>query len=63
MQIERVKLTLQDFGGWGGGGGGETGQELGVLAFCLVREYYIMLFYTDPVWILFYDWLQTQTRL
>jgi hypothetical protein len=22
MQIERVKLTLQDFGGWGGGGGG-----------------------------------------
>lgn len=61
MQIERAKLALQDFGGWGGGE--ETGQEFGVMSFCLVREYYIMLFYTDPVWIPFYDWLQTLTRL
>lgn len=25
MQIERAKLALQDFGGWGGGGRNRTG--------------------------------------
>jgi hypothetical protein len=64
MQIERVKLTLQDFGGWGGGGGGgrnRTGVWRDVILSSEGVLYHAV--YTDPVWILFYDWLQTLTRL